>query len=458
MVPLLALCLVLPIAASAQAPEFSGVNEFPIVKDKIELKVFARLDSNIADPATNVWTKHQERLTNVHIVWETVPNAAQNEKVNLLLASSNRPDIFFGVSGALSPTVQMVHGPTGTFVDLKPLIDEHGYWIKKMFEQVPYIEAAITAPDGAIYSLPQVNECFHCYYAQKMWINRTWLDKLGLEMPTTPEEFKQVLIAFRDKDPNGNGIKDEIPLMGSTNGWNARVHGFLMCAFTYTDLGDGLAIAPDGKTVELAYTKPEFREGLKYLPDLYKEGLIAEISTVVMVSILTQVFHQNFGIVNMMIMRSGRPAVNFMGSKDIFVHMYVWSGVWQHVGYASIMYIAVLSGIDPTLHEAAVVDGASLWKRIIHIDLPGVIPTATILFIMNCGSIMNVGFEKVFLMQNNLNLSASEVISTYVYKQGLQGLQFSYSAAIGLFNSAVNMIILVIVNRIARRMGETSLW
>lgn len=182
------------------------------------------------------------------------------------------------------------------------------------------------------------------------------------------------------------------------------------------------------------------------------------ISTVVMVSILTQVFHQNFGIVNMMIMRSGRPAVNFMGNKDIFVHMYVWSGVWQHVGYASIMYIAVLSGIDPTLHEAAVVDGASLWKRIIHIDLPGVIPTATILFIMNCGSIMNVGFEKVFLMQNNLNLSASEVISTYVYKQGLQGLQFSYSAAIGLFNSAVNMIILVIVNRIARRMGETSLW
>lgn len=276
MVLLLALCLVLPISASAQAPEFSGVNEFPIVKDKIELKVFARLDSNIADLATNVWTKHQEELTNVHIVWETVPSATQTEKVNLLLASGNLPDIFFGCNSALTPTVQMVYGPAGTFIDLKPLIDEHGYWIKKMFEQVPYIEAAITAPDGAIYSLPQVNECFHCYYAQKMWINRTWLDKLGLEMPTTPEEFKQVLIAFRDKDPNGNGIKDEIPLMGSTNGWNARVHGFLMCAFTYTDLGDGLAIAPDGKTVELAYTKPEFREGLKYLNDLYKEGLIAE--------------------------------------------------------------------------------------------------------------------------------------------------------------------------------------
>ncbi len=182
------------------------------------------------------------------------------------------------------------------------------------------------------------------------------------------------------------------------------------------------------------------------------------ISTVVMVSILQQVFHQNFGIVNTVITSTGRPAVNFMGSKDIFVHMYVWSGVWQHVGYASIMYIAVLSGIDPTLHEAAVVDGASLWRRVVHIDLPGVLPTATILFIMNCGSIMNVGFEKVFLMQNNLNLSVSEVISTYVYKQGLQGAQFSYSAAIGLFNSAINMIILVIVNRIARKMGETSLW
>jgi putative aldouronate transport system permease protein len=137
----------------------------------------------------------------------------------------------------------------------------------------------------------------------------------------------------------------------------------------------------------------------------------------------------------------------------------VWTSVWQFVGYASIMYIAVLAGIDPTLHEAALVDGASLFKRIVHIDIPGILPTATILFIMNCGSIMNVGFEKVYLMQNNMNMANSEVISTYVYKQGLlQGAQYSYSAAIGLFNSVINMAILVLVNWGARKVGETSLW
>ncbi|MGI6174015.1 MAG: ABC transporter permease [Christensenellales bacterium] len=182
------------------------------------------------------------------------------------------------------------------------------------------------------------------------------------------------------------------------------------------------------------------------------------ISTVVMVSIITQVFHQNFGIVNILIMRTGGTAVNFLGRKDLFYHMYVWTSVWQFVGYASIMYIAVLAGVDPTLHEAAVVDGASLFSRVIHIDIPAVIPTATILFIMNCGSIMNIGFEKVYLMQNTMNQAASEVISTYVYKQGLQGAQYSYSAAIGLFNSAINMIILIIVNKVSQKVGETSLW
>ncbi|NLG25858.1 MAG: sugar ABC transporter permease, partial [Clostridiales bacterium] len=182
------------------------------------------------------------------------------------------------------------------------------------------------------------------------------------------------------------------------------------------------------------------------------------ISTVVMVSIITQVFHQNFGIVNSVITRLGGAAVNFMGRKEYFYHMYVWTSVWQFVGYASIMYIAVLSGIDPTLHEAALVDGASLFKRIVHIDIPGILPTATILFILNCGSIMNIGFEKVFLMQNNMNMANSEVISTYVYKEGLQGAQYSYSAAIGLFNSVINMAILVLVNWGARKVGETSLW
>ena len=182
------------------------------------------------------------------------------------------------------------------------------------------------------------------------------------------------------------------------------------------------------------------------------------ISTVVMVSIISQVFHQNFGIINMALKRLTGTTVNFLGKKEYFYHMYVWTSVWQFVGYASIMYIAVLAGIDPTLHEAAIVDGASLFKRMLHIDIPGILPTATILFIMNCGSIMSIGFEKVYLMQNTMNQATSEVISTYVYKQGLKGAQYSYSTAIGLFNSAINLIILIVVNKVAQRVGETSLW
>ncbi|NLG25012.1 MAG: extracellular solute-binding protein [Clostridiales bacterium] len=265
------------LAGVAQAAQLSGVNEFPLVQERAELKFFASQSADIKDLNTNVWTQKYEEMTNVHIVWETTPSESQIEKVNLLLAAQELPDVFFGCSTAITTTVETIHGAAGTFVDLKPYIDQQGYYIKKMFEEVPYIEPAITTPTGQIWSLPQVNECFHCYYSQKMWINREWLNKLGLEFPTTTDEFKDVLIAFRDGDPNGNGLKDEIPLMASaTGGWQNRIWAFLMCAFTYTNQDNAIAIADDGDTVELSYMKPEFREGLKYLADLYKEGLIGE--------------------------------------------------------------------------------------------------------------------------------------------------------------------------------------
>ena len=183
------------------------------------------------------------------------------------------------------------------------------------------------------------------------------------------------------------------------------------------------------------------------------------ISTVVMVGILQQLIHPQFGIINSLLASLGLGGnLNIMAEPKLFSSVFVWSGIWQFTGYSSIMYIAVLSGVDPTLHEAAVVDGASRFKRVIWIDLPMIIPTATILLILNVGQIMNVGFEKVFLMQNTMNLSASDVISTFVYRRGLEGAQFAFAAAVGLFNSVVNMILLVIVNQIAKRLGDTSLW
>lgn len=182
------------------------------------------------------------------------------------------------------------------------------------------------------------------------------------------------------------------------------------------------------------------------------------ISTVVMVSIMLQFLSPQIGIVNHIIKSLGGHATNFMGEPDYFKSLYVWSGVWQYTGYASIIYLAALTGIDPELHQAAIVDGATKLKRIWHIDIPGIMPTAVILLILNVGQIMNVGFEKVYLMQNNLNMVSSDVIATYVYRMGLLNSQFSYSTAVGLFNSVVNLVLLVLVNQAARKLGETSLW
>ncbi|HEY8362826.1 MAG TPA: ABC transporter permease subunit [Tissierellaceae bacterium] len=182
------------------------------------------------------------------------------------------------------------------------------------------------------------------------------------------------------------------------------------------------------------------------------------ISTVVMVSIIMQLLSPRTGLVNKLLGLVGIGPIDFMGEAKYFKSIYVWSGIWQSMGFNSIIYIAALASIDPSLHEAAIVDGASQLQRIWYIDIPGIMPTATIMLILSMGQIMNVGFEKIYLMQNPLNMSTSDVISTYVYRLGLVNAQYSFSAAVGLFNSVVNLILLVSVNQFARKFGETSLW
>lgn len=184
------------------------------------------------------------------------------------------------------------------------------------------------------------------------------------------------------------------------------------------------------------------------------------ISTVVMVAIIIQILGPKYGLVNNIIKALGGSEVLFMATGKYFYHIYVWSGIWQGMGWSAIIYISALSGVDPSLHEAAIVDGASRMKRIWHIDLPGIAPTIIILLIMNAGSIMNVGYEKVYLMQNSTNTDYSEVISTLVYKIGLKQSipNYSYSTAIGLFNNVINFVILVAVNYISGKVSETSLW
>jgi putative aldouronate transport system permease protein len=182
------------------------------------------------------------------------------------------------------------------------------------------------------------------------------------------------------------------------------------------------------------------------------------LSTVVMVGMIFIFLSPQTGILNGLITWLWGAPINFLTEPAWFKSIYVGSGVWQQMGWSSIIYLAALTGIDQQLHEAARVDGASRWQRIWHINLPGIMPTITILLILNMGSLLSVGFEKVFLMQNSLNMSASDIISTHVYRKGIIDGQYSYSAAVGLFNSVINFTLLVIVNRIARKVNDTSLW
>lgn len=185
------------------------------------------------------------------------------------------------------------------------------------------------------------------------------------------------------------------------------------------------------------------------------------ISTVVMVGLIIQVFNPRIGLYGIIYSAvTGNNAPDILGSASAFPHIYVLSGVWQSMGWNSIIYMAALAGVDAELHEAAQMDGASKFQRILHIDLPSILPTAIMLLILNAGSIMNIGFEKAFLMQNNLNLRSSEVISTYVYKMGLESAtgDYGYATAIGLFNSVINLILIVSVNAVSKKVTEQSLW
>ena len=182
------------------------------------------------------------------------------------------------------------------------------------------------------------------------------------------------------------------------------------------------------------------------------------ISTVVIVGMLSAFMSPTSGFVNTIIKVFGGEPVYFFGKAEYFRHIYVWSDVWQSCGWGSVIYLAALTGVSPELHESAILDGASKLQRIAHIDLPTIAPTTIIMLILSVGNLMNVGFEKTYLLQNNLNLMRSEVISTYTYKVGLLQAQYEYSTAIGLFNNIINFSMVVIVNRISRAVSGNSLW
>ncbi|MBS4206039.1 ABC transporter permease [Lederbergia citrea] len=182
------------------------------------------------------------------------------------------------------------------------------------------------------------------------------------------------------------------------------------------------------------------------------------ISTVIMVSIIILFLSPSAGLINNILGFFGIEAKNFLGNPAYFKSIYVWSDVWQNTGYATIIYLAALAGVDTELYEAAKVDGANRFQKIMNVDIPGIMPIIIVLLILNVGNIMSLGFEKIYLLQNPLNINSSEVIATYVYKVGLLGANFSFAAAVGLFNSIVNFILIISANSISKRFSSSSLW
>lgn len=212
------------------------------------------------------------------------------------------------------------------------------------------------------------------------------------------------------------------------------------CAIIFALLLNEVRNARFKKTVQLISYMPHF------------------LSTVVVCSMLQLFFHPSQGVINIMIRNLGGAGQDFLTIPEYFADIYAWSGVWQQIGWNSIIYISALAGVSGELVEAARVDGAGRLRVIWHVYIPSILPTIVIMLILSCGNVLSVGFEKVFLLQNSLNLSASQIISTYVYEIGLKGGQFSYSSAIGLFNNIVNIILLSAVNFTAKKLSGNGIW
>lgn len=248
---------------------------YPLTEEKVTFRVLCPTNPRVEDFATNRFTQWYEEKTNVHLEWEIVPAAEAQTSLNVRLAGGDLPDIIIGFEQSpspIQPSLQMLYGSQGVFLRLNDLIEQHGVETKRVFAQMPLAREVCTAPDGSIYALPTIAGCYHCSLQNKLWIYRPWLEQLGLAMPTTTDEFEQVLLAFKERDPNGTGQVDELPLVGATASVHPLDH-FFMNAFTFNPGGDRLVV-PDG-VIEAVYATEPWRQGIAYLARLYAQGLIA---------------------------------------------------------------------------------------------------------------------------------------------------------------------------------------
>lgn len=250
------------------------VGELPIVTEEITITAFAQNNGSNNDwsyGANNfsTWLIDQ---TGINLDITLAASADAKEKLSLMITGGEYPEILF--RSGLTPSEQQIYGAQGLLIPLNDLIEKYAPNAQAMFEAYPLAQQAFTLNDGNMYDLPSVNECYHCGMTQKMWIYKPWLEQLGVEKPTATEEFHDYLKLVQETDLNGNGQQDEIPLAGSPKGWDTNMEGFLMQPFSYTD-----TYVEDG-TVKMPFAEEGWREGLRYLNQLYSEGLIAPESLI----------------------------------------------------------------------------------------------------------------------------------------------------------------------------------
>ena len=353
---------------------------------------------------SDMWIfKEMEKIHNMNFHIEVYGTDQWNERKSLLFAANELPDVL--MSGLTNNEV-ITYSQAGQIIPITDLLKEHAPNYMRCLEKYPDGKK-LYAPDGNMYGMAGT---FTGGSAEtpgaRCFINATWASALGKEMPHTYDEFYDLLTAFKNSDPKGTG---EEPLKYK-------------------------------KVIQTVTYAPHF------------------ISTVVMAAMVTLFLSPSAGFINKFIEALGYEPVNFMSKAKYFPHIYVWSGVWQHIGWNSIIYVAGLSGIDYNLHEAAMIDGATRLQRIWHINLPGIIPMIVIQLILTMGGMLGSDFEKVLLLQNPSIMETADVLSTYTYRIGIQGGKFSLSSAVGLFGSVVNFILIIITNFICSKLGETSLW
>lgn len=324
-----AMILVATLAFAAGATDESGAategiqltepGTFPIVREMVTLNYMIPSHQNVADYEDNYLTQLLEERTNVRIDLRLTPSQDYNNKMNLMFASqSDLPDIIF--PNGMDVNAQLMWGDQGVILPLNDLIEEQAVLFQKMLEEQPQVKPLITAADGNIYSFPSVSFCPHCDPSTRYWINQEWLDTLGLDAPTTTEELRQVLQAFKTQDPNGNGEADEIPLIGARTGWQMAPHKFLLNSFLNYNESQGKMMYVDDGTVVPAFAQPEYRNGLAYMNSLVEDGLLDPVSFTQDANQLQQLVRSDPMVVGVW-PAGGTPHYNAEHTADAYVHL-----------------------------------------------------------------------------------------------------------------------------------------